>query len=98
MQIAAFWGGDLKWREADLNRRHPHFQCGALPTELPRLRRTRGGQIVERTQERGPLQGRQRGLEPPTSGITIRRSNQLSYCRQRQASDSTEAAGLRQLC
>ena len=24
-----------KWAGADLNRRHPHFQCGALPTELP---------------------------------------------------------------
>jgi hypothetical protein len=26
-----------KWLGADLNRRHPHFQCGALPTELPSL-------------------------------------------------------------
>ena len=24
-----------QWSGADLNRRHPHFQCGALPTELP---------------------------------------------------------------
>ena len=23
-----------EWLEPDLNRRHPHFQCGALPTEL----------------------------------------------------------------
>ena len=23
-----------EWQLADLNRGHPHFQCGALPTEL----------------------------------------------------------------
>ena len=28
-------GASFKWQGADLNRRHPHFQCGALPTELP---------------------------------------------------------------
>lgn len=26
-----------KWPGADLNRRHLHFQCSALPTELPGL-------------------------------------------------------------
>lgn len=26
-----------QWAEPDLNRRHPHFQCGALPTELSAL-------------------------------------------------------------
>src|SRR5438552_2652498 len=26
-----------EWAEPDLNRRHPHFQCGALPTELSAL-------------------------------------------------------------
>ncbi len=31
--------GCWEWRLADLNRGHPHFQCGALPTELSRLRR-----------------------------------------------------------
>ncbi len=27
--------GRREWLGPDLNRRHPHFQCGALPTELP---------------------------------------------------------------
>src|SRR5262249_39728835 len=30
-----------KWAGPDLNRRPPHFQCGALPTELPTRPNTR---------------------------------------------------------
>ena len=29
----------MKWRDPDLNRGHRHFQCRALPTELPRRNR-----------------------------------------------------------
>ncbi len=31
--------GKWEWSGAESNCRHPHFQCGALPTELPDQRR-----------------------------------------------------------
>ena len=34
---AVFFVRHLQWRLPDLNRGHRHFQCRALPTELPRL-------------------------------------------------------------
>ena len=49
----------------ELNQRHADFQSAALPTELP-------GHMKEKVATR-------KGLEPSTSGVTGRRSNQLNY-------------------
>ena len=51
----------------ELNQRHADFQSAALPTELP-------GQISFQRDV-----ATRKGLEPSTSGVTGRRSNQLNY-------------------
>ncbi len=64
-----------QWAGPDLNRRHPHFQCGALPTELPArsplVECTRGGSerydITSRGGVNTPVERRSAG-GPPTSG------------------------------
>ena len=54
------------WRDPELNWGHTDFQSVALPTELSR--HLSGVKMAELT-----------GLEPETSGVTGRRSDQLSY-------------------
>ena len=53
------------WLRTESNRRHKDFQSFALPTELPSLTCTK---MAVRT-----------GLEPATSCVTGRHSNQLNY-------------------
>ena len=64
-----------KWLRTESNRRHKDFQSFALPTELLSLkicikdsRLTTGIKMAVRT-----------GLEPATSCVTGRHSNQLNY-------------------
>ena len=52
------------------NQRHADFQSAALPTELP-------GQILILKNQNN--MATRKGLEPSTSGVTGRRSNQLNY-------------------
>ena len=54
---------------SELNQRHADFQSAALPTELQR-------QIWV---PKYPNMATRKGLEPSTSGVTGRRSNQLNY-------------------
>ena len=65
------WGSESSWwSEGDLNPRHADFQSAALPTELP-------GQILIHKNQNN--MATRKGLEPSTSGVTGRRSNQLNY-------------------
>ena len=60
------------WSGADLNRRPPLFQSGALPTELPDLCSN------ARTVARASRWAGATGFEPATSGLTGRRELQTS--------------------
>ena len=60
-----------KWRETESNRRHMELQSIALPTELPsHIRKYKFYKNNETVWT---------GLEPATSCVTGRHSNQLNY-------------------
>ena len=66
--------GQFRWRDPDLNRGHHDFQSCALPTELSRHSCAAPVPPPGRRREAGAT-----GLEPATSDVTGRRSNQLNY-------------------
>src|SRR6476659_11299710 len=57
-----------RWLRTESNRRHKDFQSFALPTELLSHTKSTGIKMAVRT-----------GLEPATSCVTGRHSNQLNY-------------------
>src|SRR5215471_5699585 len=68
--VAGFvrWSLNLWCPGAELNHRHLHFQCSALPTELPG-RRARAGR---RTKERGGYRGSIPGCPERPCALAIR--------------------------
>ena len=71
---------------SESNQRHEDFQSSALPTELQRQMATRKGPLPHPSDDTQDLvvallgkMATRKGLEPSTSGVTGRRSNQLNY-------------------
>ena len=69
---------------SESNQRHEDFQSSALPTELQRHMATRKGPLPHPTAGQAHRSDEEKvatrkGLEPSTSGVTGRRSNQLNY-------------------